>query len=137
MDLLLSINDDVVVQDLIVFEDFLIRSQNTLIANFKGRCEMHSFGEKQSWEEYYVSFNFVRLVDKSTTIQSVIVIVFDEDNNIVTDTLIDAEKTLISGTRILIFVRGGSNQVYKITCRITCENGECFEEDGELPVIEK
>ena len=114
-----------------------ISPQSVALINPFRRQHMYVFGVKQNWEEYYVSFNFVRVIANDTEIVSSDVIVYDAQGAIVTETIIDAEKTLINGAKIFVFVRGGSEQTYKLTCRITCANGEKYEEDAELSVIEK
>lgn len=137
MELILNIDDNFLAGDNIIFNRQNIFPQNVAVINPYRRNEMYSFGDKQNWDQYYVSFNFVRLIAPDAEIQSADIIVYDASGVDVTDTMIDAEKTLIVGTKVLVWVRGGSQQIYKITCRIVCDNEERFEEDGELPVIEK
>jgi hypothetical protein len=98
---------------------------------------MLEFGPKQPWEEYYVAFNFVRVITPETEIDSVVVSVTDEEGIDVTSTLTDPTKIEIVDEKVFVWVRGGTEQVYKITCRITMDNGEKFEQDAELEVIEE
>lgn len=97
---------------------------------------MLAFSAKQSYEEYFVAFNFARVITSGTTISSATVIVYDAVGAVVTSTLTDVDKQSISGTKIFVWVRGGSEQTYKITCRIVMSNSEKFEQDAELPVTE-
>jgi hypothetical protein len=98
---------------------------------------MLEFGPKQPWEEYYVAFNFVRVITPETEIESAIISVVDEEGADATSTLTDPTKIEIVDEKVFVWVRGGTEQVYKITCRITMDNGEKFEQDAELEVIEE
>lgn len=98
--------------------------------------DMLPFSPKQNYEEYYVAFNFVRVITPLTSIATTDVFVFDESNVDVTSTLTDASKLQVSGTKVYVWVRGGSEQVYKITCKITMTNGEKFEQDASIEVTE-
>jgi hypothetical protein len=91
---------------------------------------------KQSYEEYYVVFNFARVVTPTTSVMIASVIVYDASDTVVTSTLTDESKLSITGTKVYVWVRGGSEQTYKITCKIEMSNGEKFEQDAELEVTE-
>ena len=97
---------------------------------------MLEFDNKQSREEYYVDFNFARRVTPGTVIETTEVTVYDEDNNDVTSILTDPSQIVISGYKVYIWVRGGTEQTYKITCIVTMDNSEKFEEDASLTVAE-
>jgi len=98
---------------------------------------MYQFSEKQPYEEYFVSFNFTRVITPNTVITSSTVIAHDEDDNDVTATITDQAQQSNTDTKVYVKVRGGTSGVtYKITCRIVTSNGERFEMDGELPVRE-
>lgn len=102
----------------------------------QGTNDLLEFSTKQTWEEYYVAFNFARVITPLTTIQSTVILVYDEAGTEVSETLTDDTKTQITGAKVFVWVRGGTEQVYKITCRITMSNGEKFEQDATLEVVE-
>ena len=107
------------------------------VYNYKEKI-MYQFSEKQPYEEYFVSFNFTRVITPDTVITNSTVIAYDEDDNDVTATITDQAQQSNTDTKVYVKVRGGASGVtYKITCRIVTSNGERFEMDGELPVIEK
>jgi uncharacterized Zn finger protein len=64
------------------------------------------------------------------------VIVYDEAGAVVTSTLTDDTKLTIVNSKVYVWVRGGNEQTYKITCKIVMSNGEKFEQDAELEVTE-
>ena len=97
---------------------------------------MLEFSPKQSFEEYYVVFNFSRVITPLTTILSTLVTVYDESDVEVTDILTDSTKLSVLGSKVYVWVRGGSEQIYKITCKIYMSNNERFEQDAELQVQE-
>lgn len=94
------------------------------------------FSPKQNYEEYYAVFNFARVVTPSTSILTASVVVYDAAGTPVTATLTDETKLTIVGLKVYVWVRGGSEQTYKITCKIEMSNGEKFEQDAELEVTE-
>lgn len=98
--------------------------------------EMLQFSPKQSFEEYYAVFNFSKVITPLTTIETTEVIVYDASGVVVTDTLTDNTKLTVVGSKVYVWVRGGSEQIYKITCKIEMDNGEKFEQDAELEVTE-
>lgn len=95
---------------------------------------IQTFGTKQPFEAYYVSFSFA-LALNDATISSASVSATDAEGKDVTGEIIGA--VVISGCRVNVWVKGGTEQTYKITCKITTSLGEQFEEDGYLPVEEK
>lgn len=97
---------------------------------------MLAFSGKQAYEEYYVAFNFGKVVASGVTIVSATVLVYDALGVDVTAALTDETKQSIEGNKIYIWVRGGNNQTYKITCRIICSNDERYEDDATLTVLE-
>jgi hypothetical protein len=101
-----------------------------------GRITMLEFSQKQSYEQYYVAFNFVRVITPLTSIASVDVHVYDELGTDVSSTLTDASKLHVSGAKVFVWVCGGNEQTYKITCKIVMTNDEKFEQDALLEVME-
>jgi len=98
--------------------------------------KIQAFGNKQSYEEYFISFDFVRLME-SSQITSATVVVLDPVGVDVTSTLTDESKNEISNSKINVFVRGGiSGKTYKFTCKIGTELGECYEMDATLKVLD-
>jgi hypothetical protein len=95
-----------------------------------------AFGNKQSYEEYFITFDFFRLV-ASSVINSSTVIVLDADGEDVTEFLTDEEKQEISGSKINVWIRAGiSGTTYKLTCEIITELGEQYEMDATLKVLD-
>ena len=97
---------------------------------------MLEFSPKQSFEEYYISFNFSRVITPLTNIESATVVVVDEAGEDVTDELTDVSKQNIDGNKVTVWVMGGDEQIYKITCQIVMDNGEKFEQDATIQVTE-
>jgi hypothetical protein len=98
--------------------------------------DMLTFSPKQNGEEYYNIFNFARVITPLTTMVTATVTVYDESGVDVSSTLLDTTKTKIIGTKVYAWVRGGSEQTYKLTCRITMSNEEKFEQDATMQVTE-
>lgn len=97
---------------------------------------IQSFGSKQSYEEYFVTFDFFRLIS-SDEILSAAVVVTDSTGAVVTDTLTEAVKQSISGSQVNVFVKAGtSGSTYKITCKIVTETTEQYEMEAYLPVLD-
>jgi len=98
---------------------------------------VREFSTKQNWEEYFVVFNFVRVITPLTSILTADVYVYDESGTDVTSSLTDPSKLQVSGgTKVFVWVQGGSEQTYKITCKIVMSNGEKFEQDASILVEE-
>jgi hypothetical protein len=103
----------------------------------QGENDMLEFSTKQNWEEYFVVFNFVRVITPLTSILTADVYVYDESGTDVTSSLTDPSKLQVSGgTKVFVWVQGGSEQTYKITCKIVMSNGEKFEQDASILVEE-
>lgn len=94
------------------------------------------FGDKQPSEEYNVSFNFSRVIQSGSNIESASVVAVDAQGTDVTDELIGS-VTLSGKYKVVAFVQGGTVQRYKITCYITCDDGEKYEDEAYLNVVEK
>lgn len=96
--------------------------------------EVHYF-VKQPNEILPISMDFVDLLDDNETITSKSIIAYDSSNADVTSTIIAASSIL--GTKIKITARNGTttNQ-YKITIRATTSNGNLYEEDIYMKVLE-
>lgn len=104
--------------------------------NLQGEDDMLEFSPKQSYEEYFVVFNFARVITPLTEIESVDVKAYDASEVDVTSTFTDQSKTSVTGTKVYVWVRDGSEQVYKLTCKIVMDNGEKFEQDATIEVVE-
>ena len=96
-----------------------------------------AFGAKQTYEEYYVEFNFVNDLAEEDTVATATVVAMDGVVD-VTDTLTDVDEQTISGTSVFVWVMGGSTGVtYVITCQIVSSvYGEKYEAEADLPVLE-
>ena len=92
-----------------------------------------SFGNKQPYEEYYVSFNFSHDLASGEEISSAVVTVTDEDGEDATDEIVKS-ILLASDCRVFVFIQGGTEQTYKMTCKIVCSNTEKYEKEAYLPV---
>jgi len=92
-----------------------------------------SFGNKQPYEEYYVSFNFSHDLSSGEEISSAVVTVTDEDGEDATDEIVKS-VLLASDCRVFVFIQGGTEQTYKMTCKIVCSNTEKYEKEAYLPV---
>ena len=94
-----------------------------------------SFGNKQPYEEYYVSFNFSRDLATDEEISSASVTVEDALGADATDEIVE-DVLLVGDCRVFVFVKGGTEQTYKITCKVVCSNTEKYEKEAYLPVSE-
>jgi len=92
-----------------------------------------SFGNKQPYEEYYVSFNFSRDLAFNEEISSASVSVEDANGADATDEIIE-DILLVGDCRVFVFIKGGTEQTYKMTCKIICSNTEKYEKEAYLPV---
>lgn len=105
-------------------------------SNKQRRDDMLEFSPKQNREEYFLSFNFARVISPLTTISEATITIVNEEGTDVTDTLTDISRQNIVGSKVNFWIRGGNEQTYKITCVITMDNGEVFEQDATIEVIE-
>jgi len=97
---------------------------------------VRSFPDKQSYEEYYISFNFFRLLAKGNdTIATATVGVVDAAGADKTSTLTDVAKQSVVTPRVYVWVKGGTVQRYKITCQITTVGGKKWEMDCYQRVV--
>lgn len=95
---------------------------------------IQKFGQKQSYEEYYNTFDFFRII-ASDEIDVASIIVVDPEGEDVTDDLTDISRQIIMGSRVHVFVQGGeSGKTYKFTCKIETEIGERYEMDATMKV---
>lgn len=92
-----------------------------------------SFGNKQPYEEYYVSFNFSNDIACGEEIDSASVVVIDGEGEDATAEIVKS-VLLASGCRVFVFVQGGTEQTYKMTCKVICSNTEKYEKEAYLPV---
>jgi hypothetical protein len=98
---------------------------------------VRSFDDKQAYEEYYIAFNFFRLLAKGNdTIATATVSVLDALGVNKTDVLTTVGSQYIDETRVYVWVKGGTAQRYKITCKITTAGGKKWEMDGYLTVVD-
>jgi hypothetical protein len=98
---------------------------------------IRSFDEKKPSEEYYVSFNFFRLLAKGNdTIDSATVIAKDALGVDKTSILTDVQLQVINSPRVYVWVKGGTPQRYLVTCRILTDGGKKWEDNYYLPVVE-
>ena len=98
---------------------------------------VRSFSSKQPYEEYYVAFDFFRVIDDGATISSATVSAVDALGASATSTVTSVGKQTVSGSRVNIWVQGGTAQRYKITCKIQTSTGEKYEQDAYLTVVEE
>lgn len=97
-----------------------------------------SFGAKQPYEEYFITFDFVNEIDSSDSIESAEITVVDSNGGDVTDDLTDFSKESVTGTKVYVWIQGGiTGNTYTITCRvITTVLGEMYEVDADIAVLE-
>ena len=103
--------------------------------------EIPRLGDKQPYEEYYISFDFTEYLD-SATISSATVTALD----ITADPDSDVSTTLINSTKqktdafakiVYVWVRAGTAEhEYQITCKVVASDGSKYELDAILPVTE-
>ena len=97
------------------------------------------FGTKQPYEEYYVTFDFVNDMDEDDSIANENATITVMNGAVdVTATLTDVDKQTASGTKVFVWVRGGTTATtYVITCKIvTTVLAEKYETEADLPVAE-
>ena len=114
------------------------------------------FGAKQPYEAYYVEFDFVNDIADEDSISSATVVAKNGAID-VTATLTDVTKQLIDGiadvtwdaytdavklaakaTVVSVWVMAGTTGVtYVITCQIVTVDGEKYEAEADLQVLEK
>lgn len=94
------------------------------------------FRAKQPWEAYYITMDFFRDIDDGARIVSATVKVVDGSGEDKTDTMTDANKQIISGQKVIIWICGGTEDTYKVTCKIETSSGEKYELDAYQEVIE-
>lgn len=88
-----------------------------------------SFTNKQPSEQYYIAFDFDAYLD-GEVIDSAVITVVDEDGATV-ETLLDDTKQVLSSYRVYLWVKSGTSGIrYKITCKVTGENGSIYEMDA-------
>lgn len=94
------------------------------------------FSPKQSYEEYYISFNFKNVLGDDT-ITSATVTVVDALGADATSTLTTVGSQVISGSNVNVWVKAGTAQRYKITCKIVSSSEEKYEQDAYIVVEEE
>ena len=98
---------------------------------------MDTFGTKQSYEAYYVSFDFINVLTTADSIASAVVTAAEgaEDKTTIVTT---AANQNLTRTRVNVWIKAGSSgHTYILTCKIvTTLHAELFEMDVELPVLD-
>jgi hypothetical protein len=90
---------------------------------------------KQPWEVIKYTLDVSALLVSGATISSLEVKAFDVAGNDVTSTIINASS--YSGSEVYITVQNGTaNSRYDIRVRLTLSDGQKFEEDLILRVVE-
>jgi len=90
---------------------------------------------KQPWEVIKYTIDVSALLTGGATISSLEVKAFDTANNDVTLTIINASS--YSGSEVYVTVQNGTaNSRYDIRIRLTLSDGQQFEEDLVLRVVE-
>ena len=96
-----------------------------------------AFGNKQSYEAYFIAFDFFKVIPSGDTISTAEVVVLDPEGVDVTIILTDSAKLNISGLQVDVFIQNGeSGKIYKITCRIVTDKTEKYEMDASITVID-
>jgi len=96
-----------------------------------------TFGNKQSYEAYFIAFDFFKVVPSGDTITSAEVVVLNPEGVDVTTILTDSVKLNISGLQVDVFIQNGeSPKTYKTTCRIVTDKTEKYEMDASITVID-
>lgn len=89
--------------------------------------EVRRFRPKRNWEEYYICFDFFKDIDDGATIVSATVKALDALGADKTTVLTLLAKQVASGTRVNVWVQGGTPQLYTISCEILTSTGEKYE----------
>lgn len=100
---------------------------------------MENFGSKQTYEAYYVTFDFVNVMAREDTIASATVTATGPNpaTTDVTSTVTTAGLQNINGSRVNVWVKAGTSaSTYTITCKIVTGAGEKFEFEAGLPVLD-
>jgi hypothetical protein len=98
--------------------------------------DMRSFRAKYASEEYYIAFDFFRELAPGDTVSTATVAVTDDVGEDATETLTDVDKQVVSGTRVNVWVKGGEEQTYTISCAIVTASGEKYEQRHYQEVFE-
>lgn len=98
---------------------------------------MEAFDAKQSYEAYYIDFDFVNVIGTDDEISTAAVTVADPDGADVTTTLTNEVNQQIVSPKVLIWVRAGTTgKTYTFTCKIVTVDGEKYEEEATLAVLD-
>jgi len=99
---------------------------------------VRSFPDKQPYEEFFVVFNFYRLLSRTNdSIATVAELkAFDADGVDQTTSFIDAGEQVIATPRVFAWVKGGTPQRYRLVCKITTTGGKKWQMVGYLTVVE-
>ena len=81
---------------------------------------------KQIAEEYAITVNFSNVLDDGETISTKTVTAILH-NKVVTSAVVDS--SFISGETVIIKIKDGTENYYKITTKITTSNNNVYEKD--------
>lgn len=99
---------------------------------------MDKLSSKQSYEEYYIDFNFTKLLGVTTVSSATVVVTKTSDDSVVTSTLTDVDLQSIVSPHVYVWLKGGvSGEEYKITCKIITSNGSKYELDASIDVLDE
>lgn len=93
---------------------------------------MEYLDPKQPYEEYYIEFNFKNDIVIGDSIETAAATVTPDG------LVIDHSIQSIDGNSVYVWVSSGNSKVtYVISCKIVTVNGEKYELDAQLPVVEE
>ena len=97
-----------------------------------------SFPDKQPYEEFFVSFNFYRLLartkDSIATVSELKA--YDAGGVDQTTSFINAGAQVIASPRVFAWVKGGTQQRYRLVCKITTAGVKKWQMVAYLRVVE-
>lgn len=94
-------------------------------------------GTKQPSEEYYLKFDYSRLLREANAIAAATSAIDLADDSDVTNAIIDKTKQYVYNKCAYVFVQGGTDgHSYKITCSISATDGSRYELECVMPVEE-
>jgi len=96
---------------------------------------MKQFDPKQPWEEYYLGFDFARLLGSETVASALFTVT--ESGEDVTATMLDGAQQYNAGAVAYCWIRAGTTgKNYIITCQVTGSAGSKYEDEGRIRVKE-
>ena len=98
---------------------------------------MNTFGSKQPYEAFAISFDFTNDLTNETVISANVTAVDASTLVDMTSIILDSTKQSVSSKMVYCWVQNGiDGHNYVITCKIVGSAGSLFELEGILPVIE-